>query len=203
VVIWINGAFGAGKTQTAFELNRRIPNSFVYDPENIGFFIKKNIPSSIVKGDFQDYEAWREMNYTFIKYIEERYDGTLIIPMTIVNPRYFNEIVGVLRNKGLEVKHFALMASKETLLKRLKGRGDGVNSWGARQIDRCLMGLSNKIFAEHIDTENMSIEEVAEKIAFLSGISLFPDKTGRFTKRLSRLITQLKHMRIFSWRIYV
>lgn len=24
MIIWINGAFGSGKTQTAFELNRRI-----------------------------------------------------------------------------------------------------------------------------------------------------------------------------------
>ena len=41
MIIWINGAFGSGKTQTAFELHRRIPNLYVYDPENIGSFIKK------------------------------------------------------------------------------------------------------------------------------------------------------------------
>ena len=36
MVIWLNGAFGAGKTQTAYELHRRLPDSFVYDPENAG-----------------------------------------------------------------------------------------------------------------------------------------------------------------------
>lgn len=41
----------------------------------------------------------------------------------------------------------------------------GVNSWGAQQIDRCIEGLSSEIFQYHIDTENMSIEDVAEKIA--------------------------------------
>ncbi|HBD65376.1 MAG TPA: tunicamycin resistance protein, partial [Clostridiales bacterium] len=45
MIIWINGAFGSGKTQTANELHRRIKNSYVYDPENIGFFIRDNIPS--------------------------------------------------------------------------------------------------------------------------------------------------------------
>src|SRR4051812_373278 len=111
MIIWINGAFGAGKTQTAFELNRRIPNSFVYDPENIGYFIGKNIPNNIKKDDFQDHDIWRELNFSIIKYIEDNSEGVLIIPMTVVNPKYFNEIVGKLRGQGVEVKHFSLMAS--------------------------------------------------------------------------------------------
>jgi uridine kinase len=41
LIIWLNGAFGAGKTTAAFELCRRLPDSFVYDPENVGFFPKK------------------------------------------------------------------------------------------------------------------------------------------------------------------
>lgn len=28
MVIWLNGAFGAGKTQTAYELRRRLPGSW-------------------------------------------------------------------------------------------------------------------------------------------------------------------------------
>jgi len=202
MIIWINGAFGAGKTQTAFELHRRIKNSFVYDPENLGFFISKNIPSSLKKkGDFQDYEVWRELNYSLIKYIEVNFDGVLIIPMTIVNPKYFNEIVGYLRNQGVIVKHFALMASKETLLKRLRSRGDGTNSWPAQQIDRCLEGLSNEDFQSHINTENMTIDDVVEKIAFMSNINLLPDNMGRLEKRVNRIITQIKHIRLFSWRL--
>jgi hypothetical protein len=202
MIIWINGAFGAGKTQTAFELHRRIENSFVYDPENLGFFISKNIPSSMKnKGDFQDYEVWRELNFSLIKYIDEKYDGVLIIPMTIVNPIYFNEIVGALRSHGMIVKHYALMASKATLLKRLKSRGDGANSWGAQQIDRCLEGLSNEAFQSHINTENMSIDDVVEKIALMSEIKLEPDDVGKFRKRINRIKTQLKHIRFLSWRL--
>ncbi len=48
-IIWLNGAFGAGKTQTAYELHRRLENSFVYDPENIGFFFNQNLPSELKK----------------------------------------------------------------------------------------------------------------------------------------------------------
>jgi hypothetical protein len=202
MIIWINGAFGAGKTQTAFELHRRIENSFVYDPENLGLFISKNIPSSINNnGDFQDYEVWRELNFSLIKYIEEKYEGLLIIPMTIVNPGYFSEIVGSLRDHGVIVQHYALMASKATLLKRLKSRGDGANSWGAQQIERCLAGLSNEVFQSHINTEHMSIDDVVEKIAFMSDIKLLPDNMSRFEKKLYRIKTQIKHIRLFAWRL--
>ena len=38
MIIWINGAFGSGKTQVAHELKRRLENSFIYDPEQIGYF---------------------------------------------------------------------------------------------------------------------------------------------------------------------
>lgn len=40
MIIWINGAFGSGKTNTAYELKRRIPNAFVYDPEEAGFLVR-------------------------------------------------------------------------------------------------------------------------------------------------------------------
>lgn len=55
MIIWLNGAFGSGKTTCAFELNRRLPNSFVYDPENIGYFIRNNTPKEIQRFDFQDH----------------------------------------------------------------------------------------------------------------------------------------------------
>lgn len=198
MIIWINGAFGAGKTQTAFELHRRIPNSFVYDPENVGYFIRSNLPKSIQTSDFQDYEMWRQFNYAMIAYMDQKYEGTLIMPMTIVNPQYFQEIIGELRQQGVQIHHFALMASEETLIRRLRSRGDGKNSWPAQQIDRCLLGLSKDVFRHHIQTDHMTIEAVAEKIAARSGITLLPDPSGKMMKKIKRAITQWKHIRFFS-----
>lgn len=48
----------------------------------MGFFINKNIPIEISKGDFQVYTIWRELNYTTLKYIDSRYKGVIIVPMT-------------------------------------------------------------------------------------------------------------------------
>jgi hypothetical protein len=195
VIIWNNGAFGSGKTQTAFQLHRRTSNSYVYDPENAGLFIQKNIPKSIHKDDFQDYIMWREFTYAMLKYLDQEYDGLIIVPMTIVNPRYFNEIVGKLREDGIIIDHYALCATRVTLLKRLRTRGDGNKSWSARQIDRCIEGLSNFIFTHHIFTDKMTIEDNVQYIASLSNIKLLPDSRGKIRRAYDRVKTQIKHIR--------
>ncbi|MCZ8535481.1 AAA family ATPase [Psychrobacillus psychrodurans] len=198
MIIWLNGAFGSGKTQTSYELERRIPNSHVYDPENIGYFINRNIPKEISKGDFQDYSIWRELNYTTLKYIDREYDGIIIVPMTLVNPQYFEEIVGKLRDDGVTVNHFVLWASKETLQKRLRSRGERKNSWGEKQIDRCMQGLSNDIFKHRIETDKLTVESVVETIASMLDIHLLEDKRNKFKKRLDRIKVQIKQMRFIN-----
>ncbi len=54
MIVWLNGAFGAGKTTAAYELHRRLEHSFVYDPENAGCFLRKNMPEECHTPDFQD-----------------------------------------------------------------------------------------------------------------------------------------------------
>ncbi|MHC1685166.1 MAG: AAA family ATPase [Clostridiaceae bacterium] len=196
MIIWINGAFGSGKTQTAYELHRRVTDSFIYDPENAGFFIRKNIPRKLICGDFQDYHLWRNFNYSMLKYITSEYKGVIIVPMTIRNPQYFSEIVGNLRGDGLEIRHFVLSASKETLIKRLRSRGEGKKSWAAGQIDKCIEGFSNEVFNQHIKTDGLSIEEVVEEIASLVDIKLLPDNRGKFRKVYDRFVVKIKNIRI-------
>ena len=62
--------------------------------------------------------------------------------MTVVDPLYYDQTVGALRCDGLQVHHFTLLASRDTILRRLRQRGDSSNSWNARQLDRCLKSLS-------------------------------------------------------------
>lgn len=195
MIIWVNGAFGSGKTQTAHELHRRLPDSFVYDPENAGYFIRKNIPQQTKKDDFQDYPMWREFNYSMLSYIAREHQGVVIVPMTIVQPQYFHEVIGKLRVDGVEVCHFSLCASKETLLRRLKKRGEGKNSWAAQQIDRCRDGLSHELFGHHLHTDQMTIEEVAQQIAALSNLTLLPAHKNPLVRKINRWITQIKHIR--------
>lgn len=194
MIIWLNGSFGAGKTQTAYELHRRIPHSYVYDPENIGYFIRKNIPRQMDKEDFQDHPMWRSFNLELLDYIASQYQGDIIVPMTITNRAYFDEIIGEL-SKRHQVKHFILWATKETLLKRLASRLEGRSSWAARQIDRCLNAFETDITECKVYTDDLNICETAEKIAELSGITLLKDRRSGVRKSIDRLITKYRHIR--------
>lgn len=195
MIIWINGAFGSGKTSAAYELARRTPGSFVYDPEEIGYFLRKRLPGGMLTDDFQDEPLWREMNYSLLKRVSGAYEGMLIVPMTVVNSHYFAEIIGKLRSDGVRVRHFALCASREVLLKRLKYRGDGRKSWPAEQIDRCVAALGDRVFEEKIDTDRMSVDEVVSYIASACGIPLMPDRRSGFRKSLDRILVKLRHIR--------
>ncbi len=103
-------------------------------------------PKRRLRDDFQHYPMWRDFNYAMLSHIRKDYKGTIIVPMTVVDTMYFNEIAGKLRADGITVNHFTLLASKDKILHRLLTRGDGPNSWAAQQIDRCLAGLSNEVF---------------------------------------------------------
>ncbi|CAM3678880.1 AAA family ATPase [Marinicrinis lubricantis] len=198
MIIWINGALGASKTQTSFELHRRIPQSYVFDPENAGYYIRKNVPPQAARIDFQDFPVWRETVYGMLKHINAEYNGMIIVPMTIVNPDYFDQIIGRLRHEGIMVRHFALCASKEVLLKRLRSRGDGRSSWAAHQMDRCIQGLSNPIFHKHLYTDSMTIEDTVESIAADLKIQLTADNRGTVKKAWDRFRIKLDHIRFFN-----
>lgn len=197
MIVWINGAFGSGKTNVAYELNRRLKNSYVYDPEEVGYFIRDNVPKELRLNDFQDFPMWRQFNYQMLEYFINNHNGIIIVPMTITSEIYYNEIIGRLQQKGVDIKHFTLMASKETLLKRLRKRGDGKNSWPARQIDRCLNALSSPVFKEHINTDKMTIYEVVDYIAELCKFDLLLDNRNFIEKKVYKLRIWFKHIRLF------
>jgi len=54
LLVWINGAFGAGKSSVARELVRRWPEARLFDPEEIGFLLRRVVPAEQQAGDFQD-----------------------------------------------------------------------------------------------------------------------------------------------------
>jgi adenylylsulfate kinase-like enzyme len=88
VLIWINGAFGAGKTQVAFELRRRLLNAHVADPELAGFGLQKMLPAS-QHDDFQDLPQWRAAVVATLEQIDATHDGPVLVPMSIVRDDYF------------------------------------------------------------------------------------------------------------------
>lgn len=205
MLIWINGAFGAGKTTAAYELHRRLPEAYVYDPENIGYFLRKNTPPQCHTPDFQDMPQWRLFNYETLKLIAETCPAPVIVPMTLVNPAYYEEIIGRLRAEGVDVRHFVLYASRETILKRLSVRNLRPSmmrrsvmkkeSFAVSAIPRCLDFFDNHVAGGKLPTDDMTVDQVVEAIASACGLTLLADSRSAVKKALHRLGVLLEHIR--------
>lgn len=165
MIVWINGAFGSGKTTIATLLAKKIHHAHVYDPEQVGYFLWDVFPDPMKKkGNFQHIPMWRNFNYQILLYMAQQYHGNLIVPMTIYNRQYYDEIIEHLRDRQIEVRHFILMAKKQTILQRLAQRGEPADGWAAQHIDVCLRAFHHDIPCEKIDTENRSTEEIVSDI---------------------------------------
>jgi len=207
-LIWLNGPFGGGKTQTAYELSRRLPGSVVCDPEHPGFGLRRMLPPSL-RGDFQDMSAWRAGVVEVLDLTLRAGVGPVIAPMTVIEPEYFEETVGRLRNLGHEVHHFSLLARRETVLKRLRERAfgralqfvagkntkRGGDTWAESKVDVCLERLRDNRFATHVWTDTLSIPEVANQVATKSGLTLQPNNDPHLIALARRSWTSLKHIR--------
>ncbi|MCR8695270.1 AAA family ATPase [Rhodococcus pyridinivorans] len=203
MLVWINGAFGAGKTQTAFELHRRIRNSHVADPELIGFAIHKMLPAT-ARDDFQDRAQWRSAVIATLTDAVAAHHGPVIVPMTLVHPDYFDQIMTGLAAKEIDVRHFTLVASPPTLRRRLRtrtgywlGRAAGRNeTWAMRQIDRCVSTLATDRFAEHVDTDDRTIDDIVEHLAHRLDLPLARPRLHPVRYQLRRAAVGIRHIRI-------
>lgn len=170
MIIWINGAFGSGKTSVAEAVNKRIANSYVYDPEMAGYFLWEVFPEEMKrKGNFQHIPLWREINYKALQYIAANYAGVIIAPMTVYIRQYYDEIAGRLAGDGVEVESFILSAGKRTILGRLAARGDGPDGWAARHIDVCVSAFETDIPGRKIVTDDRGVDEIADEIVGITG----------------------------------
>lgn len=200
MLIWINGAFGAGKTQTAFELRRRVADAHVADPEHIGFALHRALPPA-ARRDFQDLAPWRSATVDILQQAEAAHPGPVLVPMTIVRDDYFEEIVGGLLSRGVDVRHYALVASPETLRRRLSTRIAFVRSglrretWAVQQIPRCVAALSQERYATHVQTDERTTDEVVEWIAADAGLALDAPRLAPWRYQLRRLKVGVDHIR--------
>ncbi|WP_369234140.1 AAA family ATPase [Streptomyces sp. R21] len=208
MLLWINGPFGGGKTQTAHEIRRRLPGSVICDPEHAGFGLRRMLPPEL-RGDFQDLASWRQGVVEVLDLALTKHDGVVIVPMTVTEPAYFEETVGRLRELGHDVRHFTLLAQRETVLKRLRERGFGHllqyvagkdaplrrETWAVQQLDHCLERLREPEFAEHLWTDHTTVPKTADRIAVLAGLTLTPNREGALRTRLRQVGIGIRHIR--------
>lgn len=145
MIIWINGAFGAGKTSVSELLVQRIENARIFDPEDIGYIIQKTFPEAR-QMDYQDLPMWRRLVIQFIVDANAQFSSTLIIPMTLVVPDYIGEIFSGIASNNLNLCHVFLQTSQEELHRRIMNqvviqsdsvKDNEVRQWRLAQIERC------------------------------------------------------------------
>lgn len=121
-------------------------------------------------------------------------------PMTMVEPTYFDETVGRLRDRGHDVRHFSLLADRSTVLRRLQNRGFGPaakrpESFAVSRLDPYLERLRAPLFAEQLWTDHLTIPEVAERIAASAGLRLTRNTDSAALAPLRRMWAGLQQIR--------
>lgn len=189
MIVWVNGAFGVGKSHSAAELVRRVPGAVLSDPEPVGFSLHRMQPKPL-RTDFQDIAGWRVAIREVIATIDA--DGrwpVVVVPMTIVDEAYFAETVGWLRGDGHDVRHVALVATPDTIRRRLRSRLSDIvtDVWALGQIERCTTALAAPLFAIQVNTDGLGLDEVVEKVARVVGLELGCPALPRWRRGIRRL----------------
>ncbi|MER7106826.1 NUDIX domain-containing protein [Streptomyces sp. NPDC000229] len=178
MIVWINGAFSAGKTSAARELIDLIPNSTVYDPEIIGGALRHLLPQKRLAEvtDYQDLPMWRRMVVDAAAAMLAEVGGALVVPMTLLRQEYRDEIFGGLAARRIAVHH-VLLAPDETILRsRIAAReefendpegNERIRQWAYDHIEpyRTALGgwLSTDAYA--VDNSRLTPAETARTIA--------------------------------------
>ncbi|MFE3634034.1 NUDIX domain-containing protein [Streptomyces sp. NPDC059168] len=177
-VVWINGAFGAGKTTTARELIELIPNSTLFDPEVIGAALPHLLPPKHLAeaGDFQDLPIWRRLVIDTAAAMLAELGGTLVVPMTLLRQEYRDEIFGGLAARRIPVRHLLLTPAETILRERAAGRefppdpSDGrlgQRPWAYDHLESYRAALASWLTADAhlVDSSGLSPYETAVRIA--------------------------------------
>ena len=166
MIIFINGAFGAGKTTIAEMLVERIPNSLLFDPEEVGYCLRNIVHPIVQFDDFQDLPPWRPLVVETARHLLKTYERTLVMPMTLWNTAYFVEIMDGLRQFEPQLFHFCLTATEATLFKRLQDRlsSPAAYAWCCERIERCINAFQHDMFAVQLSTDDRTPEELVADI---------------------------------------
>jgi AAA domain len=172
MIVMINGSFGVGKTTISKLLRRSLPGSAIYDPEWVGFVLRR-LPKWVKlngsgSDDYQDIALWRKSAVAGVGLFRLCASGAVIVPMAFSRRDYFDEVITGIEPLDPQLRVFCLKASLATVKKRLVERGTNIEGpgteWIGRRIIECVEEHNDPYFGESINTENRSAREVADDI---------------------------------------
>ena len=131
MIVWLNGAFGAGKTTTARALVALSPRLRLFDPEWVGYLLRANL-SDYEFSDFQQLPPWRTLVPKVAAEVADFTGQDLVAVQTVLDQGYWGELRAGLTGLGQPVMHVLLDASADVLHARIDADPDGVDIRGWR-----------------------------------------------------------------------
>lgn len=152
MIIWVNGAFGAGKTSAAREMLDLVPESTLYDPGVLGGCLRQLLPEKRLQEvtDYQELPIWRRLVIETAAALLAEVGGVLVVPMTLLRQEHRDEIFGGLASRGIEVRHLLLDPGETILRSRIAAWsrhqdnspvGDAARRWARERIPDYLDAL--------------------------------------------------------------
>lgn len=165
MIYWINGPYGVGKTTIAKLLKERLKKAYIFDPELVGNAIRDNYPKELFKETFEEYPLWLETNYKLLSDIYNKYDGDIIVPMTLLREESYLQIIKRLQDDGVDIFYIFLDGDKQTLHHRMVELGrEEPDGWCVKHIPICLNVQKEERHARHINTAGKTPEEIVDNI---------------------------------------
>ncbi|MGN5635761.1 ATP-binding protein [Streptomyces sp. AC154] len=168
MIVWLNGTHGAGKTTTSALVQQLIPDSRVFDAEQVGGMLMDITPGLPWTGNFQDWPPWRPLVVETARHVLAYTGGTLVVPMTVLVEPYWREISAGLAHHDIPVRHFVLHADQDTPRGRIEGDTHlGPSAFRLNYLEPYAEAASTWLHreAEVIDTTRLTPAQAAQQIA--------------------------------------
>lgn len=131
MIVWLNGAFGAGKSTTAKALVALAPRLRLFDPEWVGYLLRANL-SDHEFTDFQQLRPWRTLVPVVAAEVADFTGQDLVAVQTVLDEGYWAELHTGMTGLGHRVAHVLLDAPADVLHARIDADPDGVDIRGWR-----------------------------------------------------------------------
>ncbi len=119
MILWLNGAFGVGKTTTAQVIQKDAPAWRLFDPEHVGLLLASNL-AGVEFNDFQDLPPWRSLVPLIASEVSDFTGDDLLIVQTVMVQDYWEEMQTRFTERQQKVVHVLLDAPATVLEARIR-----------------------------------------------------------------------------------
>jgi cytidylate kinase len=165
MIVYINGAFGIGKTTVARLVVARVPEAILFDPELLGSMLAETLGCLDPKDDFQQYGSWSELVGACLRSFRNEYPrSTIVVPMTLLDERVRNRTIAAMREADADFCPFTLVADTHDLERRILERdcSEKSRAWCLQHMAAAPETRGDDVAV--IDTTALAPEAVVDRI---------------------------------------